>query len=65
MLCNNSMKWIVPQFFKLLTKRHISFDLVIRFITNTKYAFFFICKVRLSADNIILIYWIKIDYVQL
>jgi len=34
------VKWIVPQFFKLLPKRHIFFDLVIRFITNRKYAFF-------------------------
>jgi len=35
--CSNfSMQWIVPQMFK----RHIFFDLVIRFITNRKYAFF-------------------------
>ena len=33
-------QWIVPQIFKLLPKRHIFFDLVIRFITNRKYAFF-------------------------
>ena len=33
-------EWIVPQFFKLLPMRHIFFDLVIRFITNRKYAFF-------------------------
>jgi len=33
------MKWIVPQIFKLLPKWHIFFDLVIRFITNRKYAF--------------------------
>jgi len=32
--------WIVPQMFKLLPKRHIFFDLVIRFIRNRKYAFF-------------------------
>ena len=50
--------------FKLLPKRHIFFDLVIRFITNRKYAFFCIFQVRLSADNIILIYWIKIDHEQ-
>jgi len=31
---------IVPQIFKLLPMRHICFDLVIRFITNRKYAFF-------------------------
>ena len=55
------MQWIVPQIFKLLPKRHIFFDLVIRFMTNRKYAFFCIFYVRLSADNIILIYWIKID----
>ena len=36
----DSLKLIVPQFFKLLPKRHIFFDLVIRFITNRKYAFF-------------------------
>ena len=41
------------------------FDLVIRFITNRRYALFCIFLVRLSADNIILLYWIKIDYVQL
>jgi len=35
-----NLQWIVPQFFKLLPKRHIFFDLVIRFITNRKYAFF-------------------------
>ena len=58
-------QWIVSQFIKLLPKRHIVFDLVIRFITNRKYAFFCIFQVRLSADNIILIYWIKIDHVQL
>jgi len=34
--------WIVPQFFKLLLMRHICFDLVIRFIKNKKYAFFYI-----------------------
>ena len=39
------------------------FDLVIRFITNRKYACIF--YVRLSADNIILIYGIKIANVQL
>jgi len=33
-------QWIVPQRFKLLPKRHIFFYLVIRFITNRKYAFF-------------------------
>ena len=33
-------QWIVPQLFKLLPKRHIFFDLVIRFITNRKCAFF-------------------------
>ena len=55
------MQWIVPQIFKLLPKRHIFFDLVIRFITNRKYTFFCIFYVGLSADNIILIYWIKID----
>ena len=33
-------QWIVTQNFKLLPKRHIFFDLVIRFITNRKYAFF-------------------------
>ena len=33
-------QWIVPHIFKLLPKRHIFFDLVIRFITNRKYAFF-------------------------
>jgi len=44
---------------------HIFFDNVIRFIKNRKYAFFCIFLVRLSADNIILIYWIKIDHVQL
>ena len=33
-------QWIVPQIVKLLPKRHIFFDLVIRFITNRKYAFF-------------------------
>ena len=59
------LKWIVPQFFKLLPKPHIFFDLVIRFITNRKYAFFCISWVKLSADNTILIYWIKINYVQL
>ena len=34
------LQWIVPQLFKLLPMRHICFDLVIRFITNRKYAFF-------------------------
>ena len=58
-------KWIVPHILKLLPKRHIFFDLVIRFITNRKYAFFCIFYVRLSADNIILTFWIKIDHVQL
>jgi len=58
-------QWIVPQIFKLLPNRHIFFDLVIRFITNRKYAFFCVFYVRKSADNIILIYWIKIDHVQL
>jgi len=57
--------WIVPQSFKLLPIRHIFFDLVIRLITNRKYAFFCIFKVRLSADNINRIYWIKVDHVQL
>ena len=33
--------WIVPQTFKLLPKRHIFFDLVIRFIINRKYAFLY------------------------
>ena len=33
-------QWIVPQIFKLLPLLHILFDLVIRFITNRKYAFF-------------------------
>ena len=37
---SRSKQWIVPQIFKLLPKRHIFFDLVIRFITNCKYAFF-------------------------
>ena len=36
-------EWIVPQMFKLLPKRRIFFDLVIRFITNRKYALFCIC----------------------
>jgi len=58
-------QWTVPQIFKLLPMRHIFFDLVIRFITNRKYAFFCIFYVRLSADNIILIYWIKIVHVLL
>jgi len=55
----------VPQIFKLLPKRHIFFDIVIEFITNWKYAFFCIFYVRLSDDNIILIYWIRIYHVQL
>jgi len=58
-------QWIVPQIFKLLSKRYIFFDLVIRLITNRKYAFFCIFYVSLSADNIFLIYWIKIYHVQL
>jgi len=58
-----STQWIVPQIFKLPPK-HIFFDLLIRFITNRKYAFFCIFKVRLSPDNIILLYWITIDHVQ-
>ena len=37
---NITDQWIVPQIFKLLPERHIFFDLVIRFITNRKYAFF-------------------------
>jgi len=40
----------------------IFFDLVIRFITNRKYAFFFISR---SDCQLSLIYWIKIDHVQL
>jgi len=60
-----SREWIVPQMFKLLLMRHICFDLVIRFITNRKYAFFCFFYVRMSAENIILIHWIKIDHVQL
>ena len=32
--------YLIMQFFKLLPKRHIFFDLVIRFIRNRKYAFF-------------------------
>ena len=35
-----TQQWLVPQMFKPLPKRHIFFDLVIRFITNRKYAFF-------------------------
>jgi len=37
-------QWIVPHIFKLLPKRHIFFDLVIRFITNRMYAFFCIFR---------------------
>jgi len=37
---SNWSGWIVPQIFKLLPKRHIFFDLVIRFITDRKCAFF-------------------------
>jgi len=39
-LSSSNSLWIVPQIFKLLPLRHIFFDLVIRFITNRKYAFF-------------------------
>jgi len=54
--CCQTTKWIVPQIFKLLPKRHIFFDLVIRFITQDH---------MLSADNVILNHWIKVDHVQL
>jgi len=33
-------RWIVPQIFKLLPKRHVFFDLVIRFITIEQEACF-------------------------
>ena len=58
-------QWIIPQIFKLLPKRHIFFNLVKGFIKNRKYAFFCIFYAILSADNIIIIHWIKIDHVQL
>ena len=60
-----STKCIVPQILKLLPMRLIFFDLVIRLITNKKYAFFCILYVRVLPENIILIYWIKNDYVLL
>jgi len=37
---NFGTEWIAPQMFKLLPKRHIFFELVIRFNTNRKHAFF-------------------------
>ena len=58
-------QWIVTQLFKLLPMRHIFFDIVLRLITNRKYAFLCIFSFGLSADSIILIYWIKSDHVYL
>jgi len=34
------IEWIIPQIVRLLPKRHIFFDLVIRLITNRKYVSF-------------------------
>ena len=39
----NTRQWIVLQMFKLLPKRRIFFDLVIRLITNRKYMYAFFC----------------------
>jgi len=50
----------VPQNFKLRPTREIFFDLVKA--CEGVYLFFY---VRLSPDNILLIYWIKIDHVLL
>ena len=39
--------------------------LVKGFITNRKYAFVCVLEVRLSPDEIILIYWIEVDHILL
>jgi len=58
-------------FASLLSKFHLRPHLlkaivyVIRLITNRKYAFCCILLVRLSPDNISLVYWITIDHVLL
>ena len=56
---------MVPQCFNLRTHLLKSIVHVIRFITNRKYAFYFIYQVKLSPDNISLNHWIKIDHVLL
>ena len=56
---------MVPQIFNLRQNLLISIVREIKFITNRKYAFYCICYVRLSPENISLILWIKIDHALL
>ena len=61
--CNRPFWCIVQQNFNLIPFLKFFFVRVIRFITNRKYAFFFIYLVKLWPDNINLIFWIKIDHI--
>jgi len=56
---------IVPTIYNILSLLLYPLVGVIRFVTNSKYAFVCIYKVRLSPDNKNLIHWTKFDHVML